>query len=326
MENMPGELPNRYLITGVSGFVAGFFLELIAATEPDAEVMGIARRTPAQPLPGSSELSLRLGVLDLCDQPQILEALANFRPNRILHLASQSSVGESWVRPVESFLNNTNIFLNLVDSVRQLGLACRILSVGSSEEYGAVTLDDIPLNEQRRVVPLSPYGVARVSQEMLSRVFVDGYGLDIVMTRSFNHIGPRQRDQFVIPSFARQLVRISQGFQEPVLETGDLGIVRDFVDVRDVAKAYLGLFDGGVSGEVYNVCSGSGLSLGEVLGRMARLVDVEVRTVTVPSLVRPRDNPVIVGDSRKIRETINWSPGISLDSSLSDILGYWKSR
>ena len=227
----------------------------------------------------------------------------------------------SWDNPVESFKNNTNIFLNLISAVKDLCPNCRILSVGSSEEYGKILDRDIPLSENQGFNPVSPYAVARVSQELMSKVYVDSFGMNIILTRSFNHIGPWQDDRFVVPGFAKRIMNIrNQGKQKGTIKTGDLSIVRDFVDVRDVVRAYWLLLTKGVRGEVYNVCSGHGYKLEKIIQYISEIVEVEVDTETVSEFIRPNDNPVIIGDYSKIYTAFGWKPMIDIRTSLEDIV------
>lgn len=200
----------RLLITGINGFVAQHFLELLTMQRTKCSIVGIGRGSQAFDMHGLNSLDITYVQGDLLDKEQVRKLLSDFKPTHLLHLASVSSVGHSWKFPHESFVNNTNIFLNLADQVRMLGLPCRILSIGSSEEYGNVDPGQLPLTESSALAPISPYAVARVSQEMISKIYADGYGMDIIMTRSFNHIGPGQKDVFVISSFARQLVNIEK--------------------------------------------------------------------------------------------------------------------
>ncbi len=212
---------------------------------------------------------------------ELEDCIYNFHPEYLLHLASYSSVGFSWKNPALSFRNNVDIFLNLLEIIRKLVPSCRILSVGSSEEYGNVTDEMIPLKEDYSLTPVSPYAVARVAQENLSKVYCTGFGLDIVMTRSFNHIGPGQRDIFVISSFAKQLVEHKKKNNNNIeLITGNIQIIRDFLDVRDVVAAYYKLLESGKRGEVYNVCSGIGISLKEIIDIMCKNMDLKVITKT----------------------------------------------
>ncbi len=317
---------DRILLTGCSGFVARHFLEHLIAEGVESDVLGLSRRKPdfLSELPRS--LRFRFHQLDLLDSAGVAEAISSFRPTAIVHLASYSSVGFSWREPVESFRNNTNVLLNLVEQVRRLELPCRILSVGSSEEYGNVDPKWLPLREDGPLNPVSPYAVARVAQEMLSRVYVSGYGLDIILTRSFNHIGRYQRDTFVVPSFARQLCAIRYHNVTPKLITGDRSVIRDFVDVRDVVRGYHMLLQRGRSGEVYNLCTGQGTSIEAVIAMMQQLLGTHAELATDPALVRPSDNRVIVGSPTKMRDEIGWEPRFTLRDSLETIVEWWRTR
>ncbi len=320
----------KVLITGFSGFVSYYFLDYvngIAQTDEQIEVLGIDLNPPSNyeldyHFPN---INIRFLKLNLMDCPALEIAITSFAPDYILHLASLSSVGQSWKDPVNCFMNNTNIFLNLVESVRKSGVKCRILSVGSSEEYGNVSQSDIPLVEEEGLHPVSPYAVARVSQEMLSRCYVDSMGLDIILTRSFNHIGPRQRDIFVIPSFIKQVLDGVQAGDRPVkVSAGNLEIVRDFLDVRDVVRAYYSLLLKGKKGCLYNVCSGKGHTLKSILEVIAKLANVSVVPVLDSALIRPSDNMIIIGDNSKLRDEIGWKPVYSLEQTIEDMLDYSK--
>jgi GDP-4-dehydro-6-deoxy-D-mannose reductase len=181
------------------------------------------------------------------------------------------------------------------------------------------------LTEAQIPRPLNPYAVARVSQEMISKVYVDGYGLDIIMTRSFNNIGPFQKEIFVVSSFARQLVEIKKnGNSSSELVTGDTSIVRDFMDVRDVAVAYDLLLKKGKPGEIYNVCSGKGTSLNDIIGIMAKILDLKIHIRINEKLVRPSDNKIIIGSNEKIMRETGWHKVIPLEKCLRDIIDYWQ--
>jgi GDP-4-dehydro-6-deoxy-D-mannose reductase len=314
----------KYLITGYSGFVSRHFLEHLDKNEIHASIKGLDVQKPEFSHSSYKNIRLDFEKIDLLDRDHVESIIFNFQPDYIVHLASYSSVAFSWKEPILSFRNNMNIYLNLLESVRKLSQPVRILSIGSSEEYGNVDEKSLPLTEAHVPRPVSPYAVARVSQEMISKVYVDGYGLDIVMTRSFNHIGPFQRDTFVISSFAKQLVEIKKsGKNSGELVTGDTSIVRDFTDVRDVVVAYDLLLKKGKPGEIYNVCSGKGTSLNDVIGIMAKILDLTIHTRVNEKLVRPSDNRIIIGSNERIKKDIGWDISISLERSLSDSIDYW---
>jgi GDP-4-dehydro-6-deoxy-D-mannose reductase len=315
----------KYLITGYSGFVSRHFLEYLDKNGTYASVKGLDIQKPKFSHSSYKNIRLDFEKIDLFDQNRIESIIFNFQPDYIVHLASYSSVAFSWKEPILSFQNNMNIYLNLLESVRKLNQPVRILSIGSSEEYGNVDEKSLPLTEKHIPRPVSPYAVARVSQEMISTVYVDGYGLDIIMTRSFNHIGPFQRDIFVISSLAKQLVEIKKsGNSSGELVTGDTSIVRDFLDVRDVVVAYDLLLKRGKPGEIYNVCSGKGMSLNDIIGIMAKILDLTIHTRVNEKLVRPSDNKTIIGSNEKIKKEIGWDMKIPLEQSLMDSIDYWQ--
>lgn len=317
----------KYLITGFSGFVSRHFLNFLEAQEIPVLILGLDIHEPEFDFTDYKTISCSFVKVDLLNKEKLNETLLNFLPDYILHLASYSSVAYSWEHPVTSFTNNTNIFLNVVECIRKIDLKCRILSVGSSEEYGQVSANDLPLKEDHLLNPISPYAVARVSQELLSKVFVKGYGMDIILTRSFNHIGPGQKAVFVVSSFAQKLVAIKKKqISSNELRTGDLSLIRDFVDVRDVVRAYYLLFREGKKGEIYNICSGKGISLEEVLGKMIKIANVEIRHISESGFFRPDDNRIIIGSNEKIKRDVGWINEIGLEKSLNDVLAFFLSQ
>jgi len=313
----------NYLVTGASGFVGKYLIERILATEPESMVVGTDMSVSSS---DANELEPRLKtiVLDLLDRNGLDEVIHRWEPAKIIHLASHSSVAFSWQDPVDSFLNNTNIFLNLIESVKRNCPSSRILSVGSSEEYGVVGLDELPLKETRPLRPTSPYGVARASQEMLSQVYTKGFGLDLVITRSFNHVGPRQRETFFIPGLVKQFaVAKAAGVRKVEILAGDMKVIRDFTDVRDVVRAYLLLLQCGRTGEIYNVCSGKGYLLEEVVKMLEVISGIKANIVIDPTRIRPVENPVIIGDNQKLRAECGWHPRYDLATTLGQILDYY---
>lgn len=315
----------KFLITGFSGFVSRHFCEYLENNGIHSLIKGIDVHYPDFNQDNFKNIKFDFEKIDLLDKGKIENIIYQFQPDYILHLASFSSVAFSWKDPTISFQNNTNIFLNLLESLRKLDLSTRILSVGSSEQYGNVGKEDLPLQEDHPLNPISPYAVARVSQEMLSKVYAEGFGLDIVMTRSFNHIGPFQKNIFVIPSFVQQLVEIEKtGRKKGNLVAGDLSIIRDFTDVRDVVSAYYQLLIKGQRGDVYNVCSGQGLTLEEIVKKIAFLLNIEVNITVDSKLIRPADNKIIIGSNKKITSKTGWYMQYSLEKSLGDIISYWR--
>jgi GDP-4-dehydro-6-deoxy-D-mannose reductase len=316
----------KILITGFSGFVATHFVEYLYKNHPDYDIIGLDLHAPTFDYGQfKDKLDIQFFEANLLDSGCLTELFKIHKLDYVLHLAAFSSVAYSWQYPSESFTNNSNIFLNLINALNITDHKCKVLSVGSSEEYGNVGHDNIPIRENQPVNPLSPYAVARVSQELLSKVFVKAFNMDIVMTRSFNHIGPRQDKRFVVPGFINRILDIrNSGNLEGTIETGDLEIIRDFVDVRDVVKAYYLLLTQGKSGEIYNICSGHGIKLSQVVKIIAEEIGVKVSTVTNPDFVRPDDNMEIVGSPYKLETAFDWYPSIDFRTTIRDMISYYR--
>ena len=315
----------RMLITGFSGFVSRHFLNYLVENNLSYEVLGVDVNPPKFAMEDyAPTLAMSFEQVNLLDKEAVEDMIATFRPDYILHLASFSSVAYSWQHPADCFMNNTSIFLNVTEALRKHDLCdCRLLSVGSSEEYGDVKKEELPLQEDMPLVPVNPYAVARVSQEMMAKVLADSFGMQIMLTRSFNHMGPFQDERFVIPSFVRRILDIAEsGAKSGEIETGDTSIVRDFVDVRDVVRAYYRLLLDGKAGEVYNICGENGVSLAEVVDQIADIVGVSVTTRVNPDFVRPGDNQVVIGSAEKIRQDIGWTAEIPLRQTLMDMIGH----
>ena len=311
---------NKYLITGSSGFVSWYLLKYINKIEVGATVLGLDTQ-PNFYINEFENINYYHKIVNLLNKDTIKEIISDLKPNFVIHLASYSSVAFSWKNPASSFANNTNIFLNVLEVLRELQINCRILSVGSSEQYGNVDKSLIPILENTPLNPISPYAAARVAQELLSKIYVESFGMDIIITRSFNHIGPGQKESFVIPSFIKRIKECLQSNAKDVtIETGDLQIVRDFTDVRDVVEAYILLLTKGETGEIYNVCSGVGYTLEQIIGKLKKLLSIDINTVINKNYIRPNDNKIIIGSREKISLELGWKPTYSIDRSLKDML------
>ncbi len=324
------EMNNRdkYLITGFSGFVSKHFIDFLENNKISVDVLGVDINEEINfDYSNKTYVNCFFKKADLLNKAAVQQIISDFKPNYVLHLASYSSVAMSWKMPVESFTNNTNIFLNLIETIRLSELKCRILSIGSSEEYGNVVDGNVHLSENHVLNPISPYAVARVSQEMLSKIYTDSYGMDIIITRSFNHIGTHQKDIFVIPSFVKKIIALKENNDAvKELTTGDTSIIRDFVDVRDVVEAYYLLFKKGKKGEIYNICNEKGTSLNEIIQIISTILNVKVIQKTDPNLVRPNDNKIIIGSNQKIKKDTGWVNKYSLEQSLADIVSYYQNN
>jgi len=312
----------KVLITGVAGFVGGHLVDHLRARHPGTEIVGLDNR------PGNRVRALKLEVaaVDLTNAEAVASALGRLQPDRIVHLAAQSSPQRSWEDPAGTFQANVLGLLHLLEGVRAHGLCPRILVVGSAEEYGRVEASDLPLEEEAPLRPLTPYAVSKVAQGYLALQYALSTGLPVMRTRTFHHTGPRRGEAFAESSFARQLAEIEAGRRPAALEVGNLDAVRDFTDVRDVVRAYWSLLEQGEPGQVYNVCSGKGRRVRELLDILISLTGLEVEVRVDPLRLRPADVPVLVGDGRRLREATGWEPAIPLEHTLRDLLDYWRER
>jgi len=315
----------RVLITGITGFVGSHFAEFLLAQ--GVEVFGSIRwRSKTENIEHLRD-QLTLIDSDLRDPLSVSTLLDRTRPDRVVHLAAQSFVGASWSTPAETFQTNVMSQLNLLEGLRQLKLSARFLVVGSSEEYGLVHPDEVPVRETNPLRPLSPYAVSKVAQDLMGYQYFKSYSMHIVRSRAFNHTGPRRGEAFATSSFAKQIAEIEAGVRPAVLHVGDLKPTRDFSDVRDIVRGYWGLLESGTPGEVYNLCSGTDWTIERVLENLLRLSRVQPVEVRVdPARLRPSDVPVLRGSAEKIEKAIGWRVTIPLERTLADLLEYWRRR
>jgi GDP-4-dehydro-6-deoxy-D-mannose reductase len=315
----------RVLITGFTGFVGSHLAEHLIA-RGDVEVFGTHRWRSRMDNVEHLRDRVRFVECDLRDAGAILRVLREVRPERIFHLAAQSYVPTSWLAPAETLSGNVLGQLHLFEAIRALDLPARVHIAGSSEEYGLVLPDEIPIREDNPLRPLSPYAVSKVAQDMLAYQYWQSYRLHAVRTRGFNHTGPRRGEVFVTSNFARQIAQIEKGLREPVVWVGNLDSVRDFTDVRDMVRAYWLALERGAPGEVYNVCSGRGYTARQVLDILLGLAQVKVTVQEDPARMRPSDVTLLVGDCSKFRNATGWQSTIPFEVTLKDLLEHWRSR
>ena len=315
----------RILITGITGFVGSHLAEW--ALGKRADVIGSVRwRSNTEHIDHVRD-RLTLIQSDLRDSSSTRDLVERAAPDYIVHLAAQSFVAASWHTPAETLMTNAISQMHLFEAIRQLGSTARFLVIGSSEEYGLVEPDELPIRETNPLRPLSPYAVSKVTQDLMGFQYFKSYGLDIVRARAFNHSGPRRGADFATSSFAKQIVEIEAGLRKPVVEVGDLKPSRDFSDVRDVVRGYWDLLEGGTPGEVYNLCSGVDWSIERMLNFLlsrSTVRGIDVRTD--PARLRPSDVPVLRGSYEKIERAVGWRPRIPLEQTLDDLLEYWRRR
>jgi GDP-4-dehydro-6-deoxy-D-mannose reductase len=321
----------RALITGISGFVgshlAGYLLE-----HTDWQVAG----TVYGPEENIEYLRDRLELYpaELSKLETVTSIVERAKPDYIFHLAAQPLPSLSLRDPWATLANNIRLQLNILEAVARLGSMAlrqssgqtRILVVGSSEEYGLVRPDELPIKETNPLRPTSPYAVSKVAQDMLGLQYHLSHKLFTVRVRPFNHIGPRQSLGFVAPDFASQIAEAEVGLREPIIRVGNLEPRRDFSDVRDVVRGYHQLITQGQPGEVYNLGSEQTRSVREMLETLMTMSQVPITVEQDSERLRPTEVPVMVSDCTKIREQTGWRPRISFEQSLQDVLDYWRER
>ena len=280
---------------------------------------GFVGRHLAEHLETAGDNVVALGPeVDVTDPDAILTAIEAARPDAVYHLAGVSHVGDSWDAPARVFRVNAEGTLNTLRACAAASVD-RVLVVGSADEYGIVTEADLPLTESAPLRPVTPYAASKVAAEFLTLQAFLGDGLGAIAVRAFNHTGPGQSDRFVVPAIASRIAA-AEKTGDRRLPLGSLDAVRDFTDVRDVVRAYRLLVERGQPGEVYNVCSGRGVSVGEMVATMVAATGAQLEVVIDPGLVRPIEIPRLVGDAGRLRDATGWEPQIPLDQTLRDVL------
>ncbi len=314
-------MSKKVFITGITGFAGSFLSEYLLTK--GYTVAGVVR-------PHTQENKQLKNVTyfeaDLLDSSSTAAIISEYKPDFVYHLAALSSPAESFQHPASTLTNNITAEVNVLEALRKNNLLqTKVLVVSSGEIYGAVASQDLPVNEQVSLKPMSPYGVSKITQDFLGLQYFLSYKMPIVRVRPFNHIGPRQTAHFVVAAFAKQIAEIEKGKKEAVLKVGNLEAKRDFTDVRDIVRAYELVLTKGKAGEVYNIGSGKSYKIADILEGLLQLSKVTITIEKDQKLLRPSDIPEIVCDNTKIQQETGWKPEITLDESLKDVLDYWRN-
>lgn len=316
-------MSKRVLITGAGGFVGSHLIHALKA-QGDVEIFAAVYKATSDIvslIPGDHIIAG-----DLTDFTYAEKLVSISAPDVVYHLAALSVVHSSVGQASAVMNGNTTISYNILEAVRLGAPKARFIAISSGNVYGAVEDTTYPINEDTHLRPLNPYAVSKVTQEMLALQYYLSYGLDVVILRPFNHTGVGQTTDFVIPKFAKQFADIENGSITPIIEVGNLDTVRDFTDVADMVGAYLLAADKGIAGEIYNIGSGVGHSIREILDTLESLSSAKVEVKVNENFVRTSDVPVLVADASKFRSATGWEPKIPLSKTISDILENYRLK
>lgn len=307
----------RAFIIGAAGFVGGHLMD---------EMLRLGYVVGASKMPQEKidKPGVEVYDLDILNPEQLSDVLGAFAPDYIVHLAAQSSVALSWKNPALTIDVNVKGAANVLEAIRALPKKPRVLLIGSGEQYGHVREGECPIGEENALRPGNIYAATKVCQDMLGKIYAEAYGLDVMMVRAFNHVGPGQHPMFVVASFCKQVAEIEAGLCDPSLKVGNLSAKRDFTDVRDVVRAYALLLQKGRGGQIYNVGSGKALTICELLEKIVSLSPAKISVEVDASRLRPVDIPVIEADISKLHQDTGWRPEIPLTKTLADTLAYWR--
>jgi len=314
----------KALITGISGFAGSYLAEFLI--NKGYEIFGTFYDKSTFSNLDNIIDKIEIFECDIRNYNNLKKIIEKVRPDEIYHLAAISFVPTSLMNPKLTFDTNLDGTLNLYQAIIELKIEPKILFVGSADEYGSIKNSDLPIKENCPLRPINPYSISKASADFLSYFYFKNYHFNIVRVRPFNHIGPRQSPEFVCSDFAKQIAKIEKGLKEPIIKVGNLGAKRDFTDVRDMVRAYWLAVQKGEFGEAYNICSGNGVSIKELLGRFLNMSKKKIKVIQDPKRLRPSDVPLLVGDFKKFTKQTDWEPEIPLKKTLEDILNYWSPK
>jgi len=315
------------LVTGANGFVGRHLLNLL--TSEGTHVVAWQRASHPNELEetknsqGRNATTTLWQSMDVLDRKAVFESIRTIRPSAIYHCAGAAHVGNSWNQPLNTLRVNTIGTHHLLEAIRLTQLDTRLLIPGSAMVYKQ---SSDAINETHPIGPSNPYGLSKLAQELLGTRAAKYNGATVLITRSFNHLGPGQDPSYVASGFAEQIARIETCGTKPVIRTGNLDARRDLTDVRDTVRAYRLIMDSGQSGCIYNVCSGRTYVIRDVLERLLLQTQAEIKIESDPERWRPQDNPLLLGDPKRLKDELGWTPSISLDHTLNDLLNYWRKR
>jgi len=314
----------RALITGIAGFAGSHLADDLLA-DSTTFVAGIHHPShPVQYLGNPGRFELHFG--DILDPEALDRILLQISPDVIYHLAGLAHVHESWTYRKATIETNFLGTFHLLEACRKLPRFPKVLLIGSGECYGVVPEEEQPIKEDRPLVPASPYAVSKIAQEVLGIEYGWVEKFPVYICRPFNHIGPRQKETFVCSAFAMQIAMAELGMSEAEIKVGNLTAKRDFSDVRDVIHGYRAILEKGIPGNPYNVCSGTAVTIQEILDILLSHASIKLRITEDQERFRPVDMPLLVGDPGKLKRETGWTPRFTISETLLDLLNYWREK
>lgn len=302
----------KVLITGSAGFIGSHLYEELKAGGYDVI------RCDIRPSDGIVRM-------DITDTQSIRDVLSEYKPDVIVNMAGQANVGLSWKNPQQTVTLNTIGLINILETVRELKQGIRVIAIGSSDEYGSLKEAGRNVTEDTPINPMTPYAISKWAQEQFAQLYVRSYGMNVCMIRMFNLGGAGQAKGFMISDFTSGVAEVEAGMKD-CLMVGNLESARDFTHIDDACRAIRLLVEKGVSGEVYNIASGTTYTAGEILDRILSMSDATITVKKDPARMRPSDTPVVRGNHDKLTAHTGWMPEKGIDDILSDALNYWRGQ
>ncbi len=314
----------KVLITGIGGFAGSHLVEFLIKNVKETQIHGIIRNKKNTEKLEEHLNKIKLFECDICDEKKLNEVIKQVQPDIIFHLAAVAFVPDSFENPKKTFQVNFDGAINLFESIRKYSDKTKVIAISSPELYGLVYDNELPIKETQPFRPLTPYGTSKAAMDLLGYQYFKSYELNIVRIRPFNHIGLKRDSKTVDSDWCHQIVEIEKGKKEPIIFVGNLETVRDFTDVRDMVKAYWLAAEKCKAGEAYNICSGKGILMKDLLKKLLELSNKKIEIKVDEKRLRQALIPKLLGDNSKFVKETNWKPKIPIEQTLKDLLNYWR--
>jgi len=312
-------LSKKALITGINGFVGYHLTDKLLKDNFEVVGLDIVDEAEHRKIPRD----IKIYSADLRNDQEVGQVINDYSPDVIFHLAAQSSVKLSFEDPAETFSININGTLNILETLSKSETPPKVLIVSSSEIYGQLKPEQVPVKEDSPIEPVNPYAVSKAAVDLMAYQYHKAYKLPVYWARAFSHAGPGQKTVAALSDWSFQTARIELGITAPEIKVGNLNVTRDYTDVRDTVEAYMAIIEKGNPGQPYNVCSGKGFKLSELVNTIIAFSSKKIKVIPDPSRLRPVDIPILIGSSDKLKKHTGWEPKIDMQKTLHDTYDYW---